>query len=61
MGTRKKETSEVCGVTILADKMGTYDIEIEMKADLEDLAQLAGNRVHRQYRKNYDQHPRNKR
>ena len=36
----KKGNSEVCGVTILADKMGTYDIEIEMKSDLEDLAQL---------------------
>ena len=37
----KKGTSEVCGVSILADKMGTYDIEMEMKADLEDLAQLS--------------------
>ena len=36
----KKGNSEVCGVTILDDKMGTYDIEIEMKSDLEDLAQL---------------------
>ena len=36
----KKGNSEVGGVTILADKMGTYDIEIEMKSDLEDLAQL---------------------
>ena len=36
----KKGNSEVCGVTILADKMGTYDIEIEMKSDLEELAQL---------------------
>ena len=36
----KKGNSEVCGVTILADQMGTYDIELEMKSDLEDLAQL---------------------
>lgn len=36
-GENKKGTSEVCGVSILADKMGTYDIEMEMKADLEDL------------------------
>ena len=38
----KKGTSEVCGVSILADQLGTYDIEMEMKErDLEDLAQLS--------------------
>lgn len=50
----EKGNSEVCGVTILADKMGTYDVEIEMKSDLEDLAQLPVTVYHRQYRKNYD-------
>ena len=41
--------------------MGTYDIEIEMKSDLEDLAQLPVTVYIDNIVKNYDQHPRNKR